>query len=155
VTFAAGGGTFAASSSYDITDVSGTTIFYTKFSTADYIGTTIPVTMRDITGLCVPYNTTAEIASRSLDDIDFATGIERTTSINSELYPVPATDILQVRNIRNIKAYEILDATGRMIRKANVSSDGDMNIPVSELKHGIYYIRFNTPDGKVIKKFVK
>jgi hypothetical protein len=156
---ATGTATFAAAVTtplYTVTDGTNSVAFYTfKSGEGDIVGSVIPAGKYDVTALALRFNTTPQIASRTIADFQFLTGIERTTDIKAELYPVPATDLLQVRNIRNVKTYEILDATGRMIRKSNVSSDSDLNIPVSELKHGIYYIRFNTPDGRVIRKFIK
>jgi hypothetical protein len=156
VTFADAGSTFTSGKSYNITDASGTTVFYTKFSSADYIGTTIPSGNMNVTGICMQYNTTGEIASRNLLDIELATGIEKASFRDLiKMYPVPATSVLNVSNVPNLRSVEILDVTGKVIRTINTSSDEVIQIPVSSLRRGMYLIRFNTTDGKVVRRFVK
>lgn len=61
-------GTFAASKNYNTTDGSKTLVFLTNFGKADYIGTDIPTATKDITGIAIEYNGTAQLAARSLAD---------------------------------------------------------------------------------------
>lgn len=58
-------GTFAASKDYNTTDGSKTLVFRTNFGKADYIGTDIPTATKDITGIAIEYNGTAQLAARS------------------------------------------------------------------------------------------
>jgi len=156
VTFADAGSTFQSSQSYNVTDESGTTVFYTKFSSADYIGTTIPSGLRNVTGICMQQNTTAEISSRNLLDFEVATGIEKASPVDLiTIYPVPATSVLNISNVPNLRSIEILDVSGRVIETIKFSSDEVIQIPVYKLKRGLYLIRFKTTNGNLIRKFVK
>lgn len=61
-------GTFAASTNYDITDAGGTGVFRTQYGDLDYIGTTIPTEVLDVTGVVLQYQTTMQLVARSLAD---------------------------------------------------------------------------------------
>jgi hypothetical protein len=61
-------GTFAASKNYNTTDGSKTLVFRTNFGKADYIGTSIPTATKDITGIAIEFNGTAQLAARNLAD---------------------------------------------------------------------------------------
>ncbi|MCU0472554.1 MAG: Ig-like domain-containing protein [Bacteroidales bacterium] len=158
VTFAAGNGTatFAAATNYIINDGANSVTFRTfNADETDIDGEIIPNAPINMTCIAGFYDATIQVYSRTKSDFELITAIERTSDFKAEIYPVPAADMLKVRNLKDIKAYEILDATGRTISKLKVAADSELNIPVSELKHGIYYIRFNTASGIVVKKFVK
>jgi len=71
------------------------------------------------------------------------------------MYPVPATSILGVHNMRNVKNIEILDLSGKVVMSVSNGNDDEIQIPVSKLNKGMYFIRFSTTDGKVIKRFIK
>ena len=58
---------FVVSTNYNITDVSGTTIFRTNFAEADYIGNPIPAT-EDLIVLVGEFNGTPQVTARSLND---------------------------------------------------------------------------------------
>jgi hypothetical protein len=159
VTFPDGNGinTFGSSANTNLTDGS-TTIVFRTFATgeSDIVGTIIPTDHVKMTCLAGFYNTTVQVYSRTLTDFEFPTGIEGTSARdNIQIYPVPATSELNIRNLANIRSIEILDVTGKVISTINTSSDEMIRIPVNNLKRGMYIIRFNTTDGKVIKRFVK
>jgi hypothetical protein len=65
-------GNFAASTSYDITDPTGTGIFRTQYSDVNYIGTPIPTVTQNITGVISQYNATMQLIARSLADFENA-----------------------------------------------------------------------------------
>jgi hypothetical protein len=159
VTFPDGNGinTFGSSANTNLTDGS-TTIVFRTFATgeSDIVGTIIPADHIKMTCLAGFYNATIQILSRTLADFEFLTGIEETSARdNIQIYPVPATSELNIRNLKNIRSIEILDVTGKVISTINTSSDEMIQIPVTNLKRGMYMIRFNTVDGRVIRRFVK
>ncbi len=98
------GGIFASASSYNITDPSsGTIIFRTNFSEADYIGAAIPTSPKNIVAIAIPYNATLQISSRDLADIG---------PVDNEGH---ATDLFiseYVEGTGNQKAIEIFNGTG-------------------------------------------
>jgi hypothetical protein len=153
-----GSATFAASTQYTVNDGTNDLAFFT-FKAGEgispIVGTIIPSGTYTITGLALKYNTTVEIASRCTNDFELLTGIEKTSASSPVIYPVPARDMLTVRNISNISHIEILDATGRVIRSTNISGDSEIHIPVGDLTKGLYFLRLTTPTGKVTSKFIK
>lgn len=79
--------------------------------------------------------------------------INKTNDIN--IYPNPATDILNISLNENVKSLEITTITGSVISSFNANSN-QMTFNVSDLSEGVYMIRFTNYDGStVIKKFVK
>lgn len=158
VTFDAGNGTatFAAATNYQISDGANSVTFRTfNADETDIDGEIIPVSPLNMTCIAGFFDATIQVYSQTKSEFELITAIERTSDLKTEIYPVPATEMLKVRNLKDIKDYEILDATGRTISKSKVATDNELNIPVSELKNGIYFVRFNTSSGIVVKKFVK
>ncbi len=154
-----GSATFAQSTQYTVTDGTNNLAFFT-FKTGEgnppIVGTIIPGGTYAITGLALKYNTTIEISSRSTNDFEFLSGIENASARDQiKLYPVPATSVLNVSGIQNLRSIEILDLAGKVIRTINTSTDEVIRIPVSNLRQGTYMLRLNTTEGAVIKKFVR
>ncbi len=104
---------------------------------------------------CRIFNTTVQVYGMNRTDFDILSAVEKTPASSPVIYPVPARDFLRIRNVNNISRAEILDPAGRLIRSTNLTSDEEVNIPVSDLKQGIYFLRLTTPEGILIRKFVK
>lgn len=68
VHFSSPSGNYAAQTSYDLLDATGTTIFRTQFSDADYIGTPMHTGTFDIYVIVTEYNTAAQVTARMLTD---------------------------------------------------------------------------------------
>lgn len=68
------------------------------------------------------------------------------------VYPNPATDVLYLKNIRDIKSYKILDFSGRIIIQNSLNSN---HISVKELKIGNYILMITTSDKTYAVKFIK
>jgi hypothetical protein len=148
--------TTTSSPVYSITDGTNSVAFYTfKSGEGNIVGSVIPIGSHNVTALAMHFNTTPEIASRTTADLEFLTAVEKTSASALVIYPVPAGDMLMVRNVRNVRNIDILDVTGRLIRSSNISNDNEINIPVSNLKKGIYFLRITTPEGRIIRKFIK
>jgi hypothetical protein len=147
---------FTTAANFDVTDGTATITFRT-FATgeSDIIGSIIPTAHRRITCIAGFYNTTVQVSSRTLADFDFLSSAELASADKPVIFPVPARDVLTIRNISNISHADILDASGRIIRSVNVATEDELVIPVSDLKKGIYFLRLTTPTGKVTSKFVK
>ncbi len=159
-TDATGSTVFTASTNYATLTDGATTITFRTFAAgeSDIIGTTMPtshIKMTCIAGFYTSGTTTVQVYSRTLNDFEILTAVENISSSAPVIFPVPAREVLTVRNINNIRFAEILDATGKVIRSANISSDSEINIPVSDLKKGMYFLRLTTPTGKVTSKFIK
>jgi hypothetical protein len=99
--------------------------------------------------------TVVQVQPRTLADFDFLEAAELTSADKPVVYPIPARDVLRIKNIANVSHADILDASGRVIRSASVNGDDEVAIPVSDLKKGMYFLRLTTPSGKVTTKFIK
>lgn len=160
VTFpdANGSATFPSSNNVNLTDGT-TTIVFRTFATgeSDIVGAIIPAGHIKMTCLGGFYNASIQVLSRTLADFESLTvGMEKLSSADKiKMYPVPASSVLNISNVQNLRSIEILDVAGKVIQTINTSSDELIQIPVSKLRRGMYMIRFNTTDGKVVKRFVK
>ena len=61
-------GTFANGQNYTFTDGTNTFVMRTDFWNVDYIGTEIPTTLHNLTGVIIQYNATLQIVPRNLAD---------------------------------------------------------------------------------------
>ncbi len=163
VTFpgADGSAVFATGSNNNLTDGT-TTITFRTFATgeSDIVGAVIPsghIKMTCIAGFYTTTSTTVQVYSRTLSDFEsLPTAVEKTLSNDEfKMYPVPASSVLNISNVPNLKSIEILDVTGKVIRTINTGTDELIQVPVTSLRRGMYLIRLNTADGKVVKRFVK
>ena len=74
------------------------------------------------------------------------------------LYPNPANhQITLVNNTTNqLLAATIIDVSGRIIQKIDMSNSGiETNIQVKNYALGVYFVRINTENTTIIKRFVK
>jgi hypothetical protein len=68
------------------------------------------------------------------------------------LYPVPATDFIQIRSEHHFESYLIFDAYGKTVKTGNM---GSLGVDISDLAAGFYQIALRSPKGVVVKKFIK
>ncbi|MEG0926970.1 BspA family leucine-rich repeat surface protein [Chryseobacterium sp.] len=68
------------------------------------------------------------------------------------IFPNPVDDVIQFKNLSNMKSYSILDASGRIILRENLSKDF---INVQSLAKGNYIIQISTKDKNYNFKFIK
>jgi len=86
-------GNFSQGSNYTITDPSGNGVMRTQYSNLDYIGTPIPETTQNLTGVIMQYSSTMQLIPRSLEDFEDAPITDPTIFadpmvINGLSYPV-------------------------------------------------------------------
>ena len=86
---------------------------------------------------------------------DPATGIEGNTAFEINLFPNPATDILNITSSETISEIEIVNVMGQVVRRIEVNSDNAV-CAVEDWKAGVYMMRIHT-EGTVVsqRKFVK
>jgi hypothetical protein len=60
-----------------------------------------------------------------------------------------------VKNIQRVSTIEILDVTGKVVYRMDNVDQSEVRIPVSNLRKGMYFIKLISPEGKVIKRFIK
>jgi hypothetical protein len=129
----------------------------TDWTTGFINGVTMPEDADSMSGFQVRFVCTSDTAtdgtilkttSRSLIDEVYVIGT-RITSINErkvdfgiEIFPNPASDIIQIRSLKNITDYRLLDLSGKLIKSDQVNTSS-FNLFCSELKQGCYFIDLN------------
>lgn len=97
-------------------------------------GTTTSFAMTDVKKMTLAYN------EPGLQDIE-------ELSANEGFYPNPVSDMLYFNfNVGEDVTMQIYSATGQLVKEANLSSDGA--IDVSDLNEGLYIVKI---DGKTYK----
>jgi len=105
-------------------------------------------------------SSTTQSATWEVDNF-LVTGYLKGTKVNDlqtgeiALYPVPARNEINFRNLNGVKAIEVFDLQGRLqiSEVFNGALSGKMD--VSRLTGGIYLVRFNKADGVTVMKFTK
>lgn len=72
-------------------------------------------------------------------------------------YPNPVNDIVTVTNSENATFNEIsiTDINGRTVKTVNAGNVSELQINISELNAGIYFMNISSENGKAVKKFIK
>ncbi len=72
-------------------------------------------------------------------------------------YPNPVTDNVTISNSDNILLTDvnITDINGRTVKNIKVNNLSEVQMNVSELMAGVYFMNVTTDSGKVVKKFIK
>lgn len=65
-----------------------------------------------------------------------------------QVYPVPATELLQVSGLVSGTLCQLYDMSGRMVRELRASG-ADVSIPLQDLAAGSYVLRVRNPEGWV------
>ena len=81
------------------------------------------------------------------------TDVDQTQSIN--IYPNPANDRLFIEAESEINEVVIYTITGVIVQQSTVNSQQTLTIDLSELKSGIYFVKINTKNGEIVKRFIK
>lgn len=86
-----------------------------------------------------------------------SSSIDPETVSQLAIYPNPATDILSIEfpvfGI-NDKTIEILDLNGKIVATTQFSSF-KVNMDISGLSNGVYFLRLSCEEGLITKKFIK
>lgn len=82
--------------------------------------------------------------SVSVDDM------ERTAVMT---YPNPAYDFLNVASFSEIKNVAVYNTAGQLVSEMNTSGT-EVNMPISDLSAGVYFVKIKTVDQTVTRKFI-
>ncbi|WP_431135043.1 T9SS type A sorting domain-containing protein [Psychroserpens mesophilus] len=71
------------------------------------------------------------------------------------MYPNPAKDILTIKlnNISNAKL-SIYDIQGKLVLERSISKEQNLELNVSDLQSGLYFVKLNTSTKEVVKKLI-
>jgi hypothetical protein len=71
------------------------------------------------------------------------------------VYPNPVKNIISLKTNKQIDKVNILDITGKIVKEISVISSQLIEINISELLQGIYYIEIQSGNTKGVQKFIK
>lgn len=73
------------------------------------------------------------------------------------LYPNPATNIVNITNSENIsvKRVEIYDVAGKLIDTQHFTNEAEIQLNIETLTNGTYMLHLQTEEGTVVKKLIK
>jgi hypothetical protein len=136
-----------AAANINLTIGSDVLTFRTAFSEANYMGTAKPTSATNIIALVGRFNTTAQVTSRNLTDLNAPLSSNSFDNINGlTVYPNPLSgNTLFLTSTANAAmSIEIYDLLGKEVLKANVTNNA---LNVSKLTAGVYVVKI-TEEGK-------
>jgi hypothetical protein len=88
---------------------------------------------------------------------DDAQGIKELENDNFELYPNPSRDYIIVGSLDfdNINNIEIFDVTGKCVKQIGNLMVNKLNVDISDLEIGLYFVRIKNKKGIAFKRFLK
>lgn len=109
------------------------------------------------TGWCGGYNTSSTVGGifkytgPALANDSF----EKVASF--EISPNPAKDFIGITNNNNVLLTDVTisDLNGRTVKSLKVENLSEVQINVSDLNSGIYFMNITSDEGKSVKKFIK
>lgn len=93
-------------------------------------------------------------ASEGSVNFSTTTSIQKTNSTEIKLMPNPASDKITFEGLTDSKiTIEVVNVIGQSVLKTNL--EGRKSIDVSSFEKGAYFVKLNTQQGVIIKKFIK
>lgn len=87
-----------------------------------------------------------------------ATSVDEVEAFALSVAPNPASDVITIRANEplsvSMRAIELTDATGRLVRRATLRAGGG-DVDIRELPEGLYFLRIGAGEGAIVKKVVK
>ncbi|HNE80846.1 MAG TPA: T9SS type A sorting domain-containing protein, partial [Flavobacteriales bacterium] len=100
-------------------------------------------------GLCAT-DDTCQTVSTNGDAVD-----ERPENTGLRLWPQPASDYLQLSSDSPMRAIELFDAAGRIVRHSAVNGQRFIQLDVQGSAPGAYLLRAWTDAGPVHRRWIK
>ncbi|MFY7670593.1 T9SS type A sorting domain-containing protein [Tenacibaculum sp. MEBiC06402] len=150
VVFTDGGATFAAGQNYEITSGGTTSTFRTNFSSADYIGTTIPSTGVDMTVLGGEFRGDPQVTAIELAGL--VLGLKDNNIEGFSVYPNPVEGktFKITTSSFTTKSVQIFNVLGKKVYTTEVNGlNNDISVP--SLNAGIYILKV-VEEGKTASK---
>jgi len=133
------------------------TVFLTQSNEGISIGETFTGLVDDIRFYDRALNTN-EVGLLFAETSSCATAVEEQEVFSVSIAPNPASDVITISANEalplNLRAIELTDATGRVVRRAALRASGG-EVDIRELPEGLYFLRIGAGAGAVVKKVVK
>ena len=117
----------------------------------DYSGETVRIGIR---------NEGSDHYMLMVDDFKVETAdlsVNQVLSNKFKTYPNPVNNVVNISNDENIILTEVIinDINGRQIKTIKAANLSNVQINVSDLNAGIYFLNINSESGNAVKKFIK
>jgi hypothetical protein len=106
------------------------------------------LTAKDVTGTIV--DITQNLVLLGSDPIYYL-GVDKNKMTNINVYPNPATDVLNISGDYNNGTYVVMNVAGQTILSGELIN-GNQQINVSDLNAGVYFVKINSDKGESISK---
>jgi len=142
---------YGASDTITLKIVSGTDL---------YDNSAKPVHEFDVTGIgsqndvTMPYLTSYDLIPRGISDIQQSTGIAPENLLNGkvEIYPNPASGMINIKSSFVITEIQITDVVGRILYVQPYNSDNISGIDLGSFKQGVYIVKiYNGASCDIVK----
>jgi hypothetical protein len=87
--------------------------------------------------------------------VDKTTEVNNTNTLELEVFPNPASDILKLKSDLSITQIAIIDLQGKQLKSLITNYTNEIEIPITDLKSGIYLVKAQTDNETKIVKFMK
>jgi hypothetical protein len=111
---------------------------------------TIVVTLADVNGL----TWANPVCTVNVFDNE-TVGVTEQTLGEVKVYPVPASDVLNIESSSEVNAYEVIDVVGRKVMSASGLRASKLSVPTEALPAGQYILLVKNNNGTTHKSFVK
>ncbi len=89
-------------------------------------------------------------------NIEVCTGVdEPDANTGIEVYPNPATTLLNLKATQTIHSFAIVDMLGKVVMQDNSIKKNNIQLDVNGLPAGVYFVRVNTLDTQRVIKIIK
>lgn len=88
-------------------------------------------------------------------DADVALSVTDYILSNFSLFPNPANDVLNIKlnNITNANL-RVYDIQGKLVIERSISNEQNLELNVSNLQSGLYFVKLNTSTKEMVKKLI-
>ncbi|MDX2431317.1 MAG: Ig-like domain-containing protein, partial [Bacteroides sp.] len=101
--------------------------------------------------------TAEDMVSTKTYDVVFtvAVGIAGQNGASFEIYPIPADRSLHVRSMESLMEMRIISITGSTVRVKELSGEKNIQLDISELESGVYFLKLSGDTSSQVLRFVK
>jgi hypothetical protein len=97
--------------------------------------------------------------SLSLDDVVVTgtLGVKDVLASSFRTFPNPVNNVITISNDQNILLTDVrvTDVNGRTIKTINANNTAELQINLSDLTSGVYFLNINSDSGNAVKRIVK
>lgn len=152
-------GRFNEKENYKVVNGTDSLTFRTDYSSANYVGSTIPTGAQKITGICATYNSQPQITARNKKDMvsndtpEPPTANENGAAVKFSAYPNPTSGLLTLDvedNNYNVRVFTVAGVEVMNLKALN----GKTQINLEGMAQGVYVVEIATANGTSRAKVV-